>query len=69
MEIESWVSAKENIVSSSNMGGNMVPMEKIMGLNGTGQSQLEPSQQSINLQDQVEIADLNFFRDLGPYSR
>lgn len=62
MEIESWVSAKENIVPSFN--------QQVGGGNNGGSvfNNDHLSHTALNM-EQVEIADLNFFRDLGPLSR
>ncbi|CDW79524.1 UNKNOWN [Stylonychia lemnae] len=75
MEVESWVSAKENIQYQINQT-TPNPLEKLFG-RALGQNNnskekeggTDPSLQSITIQEQVEIADPMFFRDLGPYSR
>lgn len=57
MEIESWISSKESLPSM------------ITKLNQTNNNIDNPfSHQSLNY-EHVEIADLNFFRDLGPLAR
>eukprot|EP00347_Sterkiella_histriomuscorum_P013263 403365389 len=73
MEVESWVCGKETLpISESINSGNSNYMQipNLNTMNGT--NTLEPSQQSINMMqhlEQIELADMNFFRDLGPLSR
>lgn len=55
METESWVNEKENIIHQYNQSVNQMGDQPL-------------SHYSLNL-EQIEIADINFYRDIGPLSR